>query len=227
MSDGNGSVDRIAREYEEFYAQGDFAHYSRRISTNVFRTLMKKAGVHPGASILDLGCGTGFYSSIMADLGYMVVGVDISATAIDQAKKRDSRCDFRVGDAWEFQYDSGSFDCIVLSGCSILNTNDLHRIKLFLENILRYLPQGGKIVIIQHSNLSGLCSSFDTWFNHTWQQISDYVPDQNAILRFLALSHFRIVSLLGVFGLGWLITQCLRGKFLKNQRHIFQIIEKI
>jgi SAM-dependent methyltransferase len=227
MNDGHGSVEQIAREYDEFYTQGDFVHYSRRKSTRVLRAMMKKAGVCPSARVLDLGCGTGYYSSILADLGFSVVGVDISVKAIEQAKKRNTKYDFRVSDAWKFQCEPGSFDCIVLSGCSILNTGDLQLIRDFLENILRHIPQGGKIVIAQSSNFSGVRSSPETFFNHTWRQMHEYLPRHHGVLRTFSLSHFRIISFLGVYGLSRLITLCLRPGFLRIQRYTFQVIVKV
>jgi cyclopropane fatty-acyl-phospholipid synthase-like methyltransferase len=39
-------------------------------------------------SILDLGCGIGNYTKQLATMGYSVYGIDISATAIELAKKQ-------------------------------------------------------------------------------------------------------------------------------------------
>jgi ubiquinone/menaquinone biosynthesis C-methylase UbiE len=45
----------------------------------------------PPARILDLGCGTGWTSCFLARHGYQVVGQDISADMIDQARLNQSR----------------------------------------------------------------------------------------------------------------------------------------
>lgn len=57
-----------------------------------------------GALILDLACGIGRHSVALAELGYRVVGVDISPVYIERAnalaEERDvaESCDFRIGD---------------------------------------------------------------------------------------------------------------------------------
>jgi SAM-dependent methyltransferase len=56
------------------------------------------------SSILDLACGIGRHSVALAEMGYKVVGVDISPSYIERAKEMAEergvveRCDFRVGD---------------------------------------------------------------------------------------------------------------------------------
>ena len=39
-------------------------------------------------SILDLGCGTGYHAALLAQKGYSVHGVDLSAEMLEQAKTR-------------------------------------------------------------------------------------------------------------------------------------------
>jgi SAM-dependent methyltransferase len=59
-------------------------------------------GIHPGAEILDAGCGTGRYSRELARRGYIVHGVDLSPNLIEVAKAavadRTSGVSFAVGD---------------------------------------------------------------------------------------------------------------------------------
>jgi SAM-dependent methyltransferase len=57
-----------------------------------------------GALILDLACGIGRHSVALAELGYRIVGVDISPVYIERAKVLAEErgvaesCDFRIGD---------------------------------------------------------------------------------------------------------------------------------
>ena len=64
--------------------------------------------LHPagGASMLDVACGKGRHSKVLADMGFDVTGIDISLQAIDEAKKfedenlhfyqHDMRLPFRI-----------------------------------------------------------------------------------------------------------------------------------
>ncbi len=69
-----------------------------------------------GSRVLDIGCGTGSTLIRAIDRGWDVVGVDISASALDITGKRlDQRgleCDLRVLDITDDVSDLGKFDLI-------------------------------------------------------------------------------------------------------------------
>lgn len=62
-----------------------------RAEYSVWSAVMAAAldGIEAGSTVLDMGCGTGFISHIVADLGFRVVGVDSSPGMLEQAR-RDS-----------------------------------------------------------------------------------------------------------------------------------------
>ncbi|MFL9483360.1 class I SAM-dependent methyltransferase [Chitinophagaceae bacterium LWZ2-11] len=61
--------------------------------------------------ILDLGCGTGYLTSLIGQRGAQVVGIDNSAEMIAKAKTEYPGVDFRVQSATGFHFDK-SFDAI-------------------------------------------------------------------------------------------------------------------
>lgn len=69
--------------------------------------------VQPGATMLDAGCGVGFFSQLLAGEGYQVTGADFSAEAIGRAAAGDP--DGLV--SWEVSsldgLDLGTFDSVV------------------------------------------------------------------------------------------------------------------
>lgn len=75
----------------------------------------------PRGSLLDVGCGTGEHSIHFAQLGYEVVGIDISSKSVDAARLISERqgitqrCRFLVADATRIK-DLGKFDVIFSSG---------------------------------------------------------------------------------------------------------------
>jgi SAM-dependent methyltransferase len=73
-----------------------------------------------GPKVLDIGCGSGDLAIALARLGHRVTGVDISATAIEQARAKAAAAGldvrFEVGDAARLSLGSGPFDSIFDSG---------------------------------------------------------------------------------------------------------------
>jgi trans-aconitate methyltransferase len=58
----------------------------------------------PGERILDLGCGTGHLTSQIAEKGAKVLGVDRSATMVQQAREKYPALQFEVMDAREISF---------------------------------------------------------------------------------------------------------------------------
>lgn len=75
-----------------------------------------------GASLLEVGCSSGFYSEVIeiAKLPIRYSGCDYSDAFIRLAKEKYPLLDFAVGDATNLQYPDESFD-IVVSGCCLLH----------------------------------------------------------------------------------------------------------
>jgi len=75
--------------------------------------------VHPGAAVLDVGCGAGRATIGLASRGYAVHGVDISLPMIDAARHRmapmDGRVTFSVADALRLPFAPASFDACLFS----------------------------------------------------------------------------------------------------------------
>ncbi|MGI8634027.1 MAG: class I SAM-dependent methyltransferase, partial [Segetibacter sp.] len=61
--------------------------------------------------ILDLGCGTGYLTNIIAEAGAKVTGIDSSAEMIGKAKSEYPNLNFRVLSATDFYFEE-PFDAI-------------------------------------------------------------------------------------------------------------------
>ena len=77
-------------------------------------------------SLLELGCGTGKHANILADNGYSVLGIDISMTMLNKAKKfSKSGVNFEFGDVRKFRANR-KFDAVIslFHVASYQTTND-------------------------------------------------------------------------------------------------------
>lgn len=72
--------------------------------------------VPPAAAVVDLGCGTGTLSVLLAEAGHRVCGVDLSTAMLDvaRAKAGDLEIDFRHGDAADPPCAPGAFDVVLV-----------------------------------------------------------------------------------------------------------------
>ena len=110
------------------------------------KELQIKLGSTNGAKILDVGCGTGFLSAILAEMGFEVTGVDLSEEMITQAKafvaSEGKHVDFRQMNALKLDFATSSFDFVLSRNL----TWTLPNLKQAYQEWLRVLRPGGKII---------------------------------------------------------------------------------
>ncbi|WP_323172540.1 class I SAM-dependent methyltransferase [Natrialba sp. PRR66] len=79
---------------------------------SVLRTLTGE----PPQQILDLGCGTGVISLLLAELGHDVTGVDVSTEMLERAKEKARQAEvspeFYAGDAEDLDEPENEFDLV-------------------------------------------------------------------------------------------------------------------
>ena len=100
----------------------------------------------PPAKLLDIGCGTGWTSKLFARTGYSVIGIDISSTGIELAKKYNyhPNISFIEGDFEEMNWDL-EFDCIV-SYDTLHHAENEH---LTIECVFKALKAGGAFISME------------------------------------------------------------------------------
>ncbi|MFG2003970.1 class I SAM-dependent methyltransferase [Spirillospora sp. NPDC048911] len=125
-------------------------HYSRRIgSPNVNPRLAEIAGPLPPGTALDLGCGAGGDALWLADHGWRVTAVDISASAVRSLQQRagTSVTALRVDLAEDFP--AGTFDLV--SAQYFHTPFALDRAHV-LRTAANALNPGGRLAIVDHGS---------------------------------------------------------------------------
>ena len=72
----------LARHYDSLMADIDYASYA-----GFYEKIIEKYAPSLPKRLIDLGCGTGSISVLLAEKGYEVTGVDISCEMLSAALK--------------------------------------------------------------------------------------------------------------------------------------------
>lgn len=126
--------------------------------------IMEKAQIKPTDRILDIGCGSGYISSLFAEKALWVIGVDPDKKAIEKAQRRRFRkCEFRTGVAEALPIDSNSVD-IVVGVCAMEHFSDHNRA---VEEFARVLVKGGRVVMsVDSMTLSTIPEQYKKHHSH-------------------------------------------------------------
>jgi len=75
--------------------------------------------VAQGSRALDAGCGTGFQTAILAEVGYQPHGLDLSAASLAVAQGRQPTARLVRGNLGALPYGDASFDAVVCAGSTL------------------------------------------------------------------------------------------------------------
>jgi len=107
------------------------------------KSVVRLLAPQPGERVLDLGCGTGTLTAVIADSGADVVGIDAAESMIRQARQRYPALDFAVADAREYEPD-GRFDAVFSNAALHWIPGEDH--DAVLSTVASALPEGGRFV---------------------------------------------------------------------------------
>jgi len=140
--------------------------YNRLIDFCQRRALEPWLKVGPAARVLDVGCGVGRWSRLLAARGACVTGVDLSPTMIAEAERRAaasglaSRCRFMVQDSSALEA-GGPFD-LILCVTMLQHILEVDALRRALQRMARHLDARGRLVILEAApaRAASRCNTF-------------------------------------------------------------------
>jgi ubiquinone/menaquinone biosynthesis C-methylase UbiE len=148
-----GSVARVTHiakrllENSAYFARTGYWHHSERVNPdfedanfiNHRKVYQFIAQCVRDRIVLDVGCGTGYGTALLAERAQYVTGIDYSRAAIRFAKRRYAKPDFIVMNAQDLRFPDASFDFVFSSE----NFEHLPDQAAHLAEVRRVLKQGG------------------------------------------------------------------------------------
>ena len=99
-----------AAEYDGWY-DTPRGHW---IGDREYQLLLRQLAPRPGGRLLDVGCGTGWFTRRLAlQAGLDVTGIDIDARSLEFARNHDTRANYLLGDACHLPFGDDSFNEVV------------------------------------------------------------------------------------------------------------------
>ena len=167
--------------------------YNKVIDLCQRRALDPWLNVKPGSLVLDVGCGVGRWSSLLASRGAYVTGIDISPTMIAEAKRRAARkgvlqrCWFDTQNL--ARLDAGGQYDLVLAVTVLQHILDPYALRKAFRRMVEHLAPGGRMVILEAAP-TALANHCDTTIFRARKR-SEY-------LDMFAKSGLRVHSITGV-----------------------------
>lgn len=131
---------KVAGWYDE-HLKSDNTYHEQVVAPNILRVVNLK----PEESLLELGCGQGFFVEKFSRLSEKVVGVDLGKELIEIAKKKIPKAKFSVGNAESEKILVGEkFNVITI----ILALQNMKNLGAVVKNLDRLLTDNGKVLIV-------------------------------------------------------------------------------
>ncbi|EKT58292.1 malonyl-ACP O-methyltransferase BioC [Providencia sneebia] len=127
---------RAAKHYDSI------AHYQQNSGHQLLELLISALGHLRQKTIVDAGCGTGFFSQLMGDKQANVTAVDLSSGMLEVARNKGSAAHYICADMESLPFSEIAFDAVfsnlAIQWCSHLQTT--------LKELYRVTKPGGAIV---------------------------------------------------------------------------------
>jgi len=135
-----------AETYEDYYLteQGKAIDKSEKDCVKSF------LDEFPKTNILELGCGTGYWSKWFVELGFSVYGIDIADKMLQKARSKElQNCEFVNMSMTELEFEDNSIENIIAI-TSLEFSSDLDETFSEIKRVLK--PNGNFVAAVLNSN---------------------------------------------------------------------------
>jgi SAM-dependent methyltransferase len=128
-----------AQNWARFARTPGLDHSHQEVNLPALRDLLPA----PGRRTLDLGCGEGRLTTILAALGHRVVGIDAAPTMVRLAAGEPDPVPAVLADAAWLPFRGGTFDLVVAYMC----LHDMDQLARVVQEAARVLDDAGRLCL--------------------------------------------------------------------------------
>lgn len=148
---------KLAEHYDKVY---HYINYDKQ--AEFFAKLIKIYNKSKNKNVLDVACGTGTHANLLQKIGFSVTGLDISKEMLREAKKKNPKVNFVLGDMKNPKLKE-RFGTIICFFNSILYNKNKEEMETALKNFYFELQRGGLLIFDAVDKSVGLNSKRETY----------------------------------------------------------------
>lgn len=165
----------MSNKQEYYYSNPNSAHHHKYLINPLIKMIHSASPPlknQPKPRILDIGCGNGSLTNLIAQQGYEIVGVEDSKSGVRLAQEEFINCRFIHGSIYDLPYTEigGQFDIII--SCEVIE--HLFYPKALVRNTKQLLKPNGRLILTTpyHGYLKNLAlaisGKMDKHFTALW-----------------------------------------------------------
>jgi SAM-dependent methyltransferase len=126
----------------------DWASIQEATGNAGYEHALQFLNIKPTETLLDVGCGSGFFSSLAHSKGADVTGIDASTPLIELAKERNAAINFLTGEMEDLPFADSAFDIV----CGFNSIQYAESVRQALTEAKRVFKDKGKLVVMIWGN---------------------------------------------------------------------------
>ena len=151
----------LRQQMREFYQTSEtYKNLLKYHDTAYLKTFVGLVSGHArsNSQLLEVGCGNGIASRMLAAQGHCVVGTDISPLFLQEAQTwQDQKLTYQIADAIELPFPNQHFDLV----CSNELIEHVPDVEATLQEMIRVTKNGGRIIVAGPNLCSPITSVLD------------------------------------------------------------------
>ena len=141
-----------------------YNRYHARVQASAFEDALVHVGPLRGKQVLEIGCGSGRWSRLLAERGAEVLAVDLSPELIDRNRREIPDVRFEVADVLELELTPESIDLAV--SVTVIQHLPPHEQEVVAAKLAGFVRSGGAALLLENTRDHGahvFARTVDAW----------------------------------------------------------------